>query len=171
MTDSDHEEGDMDKLELSSDSTDIMTKKRSREEDSEDETKNLSTKKQRNSFGEQSGIVKKENINSDKNNINEYNIKEEKHTIYSKSEQNVQEKFLPESNMKEDKEKQDNKLIKEENGNDSPFDKDDSTDEIIHDFVNKTIENTKIKVIEIILCNLCHFILYIYNFLHIAFYL
>lgn len=149
MTDSDHEEGDMDKLELSSDSTDIITKKRLREEDSEDETKNLCTKKQRNSSGEQSEILKIENpkINSDKNNTDEYNIKEEKHTICSKSEQNVHEKFLPESDMKEDKEKQDNKLIKEENGNDSPFDKDNSMDEIIHDFMNETVEDIKIKVI------------------------
>lgn len=149
MTDSDHEEADMDKLELSSDSTDIITKKRLREEDSEDETKNVCTKKQRNFSGEQSEILKVENpkINSDKNNTDEYNIKEEKHTIFSKSQQNVHEKFLSESNMKEDKEKQDNKLIKEENGNDSPFDK-DSMDEIIHDFINETVEeDRKIKVI------------------------
>ncbi|KMQ88266.1 hira-interacting protein 3, partial [Lasius niger] len=126
----DSEEGDMDKLELSSDSTDIIiTKKRPRMEDSEDEANNSSTKKQRNSSNdEQSEILKKDNAEavSGKNGTNEYDVKEEKHTIYSESEQNVHEKFLSEPNMdKEDKEKQDNKPIKQENGNENLLDKDE----------------------------------------------
>ncbi|XP_070171977.1 HIRA-interacting protein 3 [Polyergus mexicanus] len=130
MADSEHEEADMDKLELSSDSADIiMTKKRPREEDSaEDEANNLSTKKQRNFFDEQIEISKEGNTEtiSDKNDTGEYNVKEEKHTIYSESEQNVQEKFLSESNMhkEENKEKQEIKLIKQENGNEILLNKD-----------------------------------------------
>ncbi|XP_029659132.1 HIRA-interacting protein 3-like [Formica exsecta] len=138
MADSDHEEADMDKLELSSDFADIiMTKKRPREEDSaEDESNNLSTKKQRNFFDEQTEISKEDNTEtiSDKNGTDEYNVKEEKHTIYSESEQNVQEKFLSELNMhkEENKEKQDIKLIKQENGNEILLNKDCSiTDENI----------------------------------------
>ncbi|KAL6420117.1 hypothetical protein ACFW04_014078 [Cataglyphis niger] len=129
MADSDHEEGDIDKLELSSDSDTIMTKKRPREEDSaEDEANNLS-KKQRNSFDEQTEILKKNNtktISSDKNGTDEYNVKGEKHTIHSGSEQNIQKKSPSVSNMhkEENKEKQNIKLIKQENGDEILLNKD-----------------------------------------------
>lgn len=147
----DSEEGDMDKLELSSDSTDIIiTKKRPRMEDSEDEANNSSTKKQRNSSNdEQSEILKKDNAEavSGKNDTNEYDVKEEKHTIYSESEQNVHEKFLSEPNMdKEDKEKQDNKPIKQENGNENLLDKDDSIVDESSFKINIKEENMENKV-------------------------
>lgn len=145
MADSDHEEGDMDKLELSSDSDIIMTKKRPREEDSaEDEANNLSTKKQRNSFDEQTEILKKDNteIISDKNGTNEYNVKGEKHTIHSESEQIIQEKSLSASIMhkEENKEKQNIKLIKQENGNEILLNKDCS-------IIDENIGNIKKEVI------------------------
>lgn len=146
MVDSDHEEGEMDKLEISSDSTDIIiTKKRPRMEDSEDEAKNLPTKKKHNFSNEQSEILKEDNTEtvSHKNNTDQYDIKKEPQTVYSESEQN-------ESNTdkkdEENKEKQDCKPIKQENGNESLLNKDDSIVDENSFKINNKEKGIKIKV-------------------------
>lgn len=141
MAESDHEEGDMEKLELSSDSQmDIITKKRPRVEDSEDEARNSPVKKQRNSSDEQSEILKEDNAETilDKNGTDEHDTKEENQDILE-SEQNALEKFLSKSNMDE-KEEQDIK-IKQKSGDESLSEKDSSMD------MDESITNTKKEVV------------------------
>lgn len=116
---SETEERDMDRLQLSSDSTDATPpKKRLRVEDSENET-DLPAKKRQSSFSEQSRMVKNDDaeIISNKNNINECNVEEERYALHLENEQTAE---MSESNMdRENKEKQDGRL-KQETRNDSP---------------------------------------------------
>ncbi|XP_071572310.1 uncharacterized protein [Temnothorax nylanderi] len=130
MVESDHsetEEGDMDKLQLSSDSIDgILPRKRLRVENSEDDTELPAKKRQSSSFDEQSRMIKDDNaeIISDKNNIDECNVKKERYTLCPENEQTVQAISLNQSESDTDgetKEKRDDKL-KRENGNESPLD-------------------------------------------------
>lgn len=128
MIESDHsetEEGDMERLQLSSDSIDIDTsskRKRLRADDSEDET-NLPAKKRQSSFSERSKILKNDNVETilDQNNTDGCNIKEES-TLCPKNEQNVQKLSLSESNVDEECEKKQDSVLKQENGNKSPLD-------------------------------------------------
>lgn len=112
MVKSDHsetEEGDMDKLQLSSDSVDAtVPKKRPKVEDSEDET-DLPAKKRQSSFGEWSKTFKNDNVKiSDKNNIDEHDVTEERHTFSGLSPKNEESDI-----NKKDKDIQDGKLMQE----------------------------------------------------------
>lgn len=117
---SETEEGDMNRLQLSSDSIDtVPSRKRLRVEDSENET-DLPAKKQQSSFGEQSRMVKNDDAETilDKNNINGCNAEEERYILCPENEQTIRE--MSESNMDgENKEKQDGKS-KREIRNESP---------------------------------------------------
>lgn len=134
MVNSDHsetEEGDMDRLQLSSDSIDaISSKKRLRVEDSEDET-DLPAKKRQSSFSEWSKMLENDNAKiSDKNNIDERDVKEERRTfsgLSPKNEENVQEESLSESDVdKKNKDLRDGRL-KEENKSKSAQDENSIT--------------------------------------------
>jgi len=108
---SETEDGDMDRLQLSSDSIDsVLPKKRLRVEDSEDEI-DLPVKRQRNSLDERSKVLKNDNteIVSEKN-TDRYNDKKEDCTLCPENEQKIQE--ISESDM--NKKKQDNG-VKQEN--------------------------------------------------------
>lgn len=106
------EEESINKLELSLD----FKKKKLKMEDCTTETKDLSSKKLQ---SEQIKVLKENNDEavSDKNSINECNTKKEKHTICLENGQN--ETALCKSNMNTKEEKQLNKLIKQENKDES----------------------------------------------------
>jgi len=132
---SETEDGDMDRLQLSSDSIDsVLPKKRLRVEDSEDEI-DLPVKRQRNSLGERSKMLKNDNIEivSEKN-TDRYNVKEEGCTLCPENEQSIQK--ISESDM--NKKKQDDG-VKQENENKSILDE--------NNFFapNKNPEETNIK--------------------------
>jgi len=145
MVESDHseiEDGDMDRLQLSSDSVDsVFPKKRLRVEDSEDEI-DLPVKRQRNSFDKRSKMLKNDNTEiALEKNTDRYNTKEEDCTLYRENEQNIQ--GISESDM--NKKKQDNG-VKQENENKSILDENniapnknpeeaDIKDEIVGDMV------------------------------------
>jgi len=116
---SETEDGDMDRLQLSSDSIDsVLPKKRLRVEDSEDEI-DLPVKRQRNSFDERSKMLKNDNteIVSEKNDTDRYNVKEKDCTLCPENEQNIQEISESDTNKK----KQDSRM-KQENKNKSILD-------------------------------------------------
>ncbi|XP_024885722.1 nucleolar protein dnt1-like isoform X1 [Temnothorax curvispinosus] len=130
MVGSDHsetEEGDMDKLQLSSDSIDgILPRKRLRVENSEDDAELPAKKRQISSFDEQSIMIKDDNaeIISDKNNIDECNVKKEKYTLCPENEQTVQATSLNKSESDTDRENKEKRgdNVKRDNGNESPLD-------------------------------------------------
>ncbi|XP_077278136.1 uncharacterized protein LOC143906155 [Temnothorax americanus] len=130
MVGSDHsetEEGDMDKLQLSSDSTDgVLPRKRLRVENSEDDAELPAKKQQISSFGEQSRMIKDDNaeIISDKNNMDECNVKKEKYTLCPENEQTVQPTSLNQSESDTDGENKEIRgdKLKRDNGNESPLD-------------------------------------------------
>lgn len=122
---SETDEGNMDRLQPSSDSIDIISpkKKRLRVDDSEDEI-NLPAKKRQSSFNERSKILKNDNAEtiSDQNNTDECKVKEERYTLYPKNKQNVQKLSLSELNMDEEYEEKQDGRLKQKNGNKSPLD-------------------------------------------------
>jgi len=146
---SETENGDMDRLQLSSDSIDsVLSKKKLRVEDSEDEI-DLPVKRQRNSFGERSKMLKNDNteIVSEKNNTDKYNVKEDDSTLCVENEQNIQE--ISESDMNKKKQ---HSRVKQENENKSILDENNIApskslgetnikEEIVEDMVITTIES------------------------------
>lgn len=166
MIKSDHSEddGNMDKLELSSESIDFtIKKKRPRIEenidelelsdstdsaikrkkpkmgDYIDETKDLSSTQQ-SCFSEQAKILKEsDEVILDKNSIDDNDIKEKKHIIYSENGQNEHGTFLCESNVDMKEEKQLKNSENQENKNKlSPLKNEDSVEKRINE---KNIEN------------------------------
>lgn len=139
---SETEEGDMDRLQLSSDSVDIiLPKKRLRVEDSENEI-DLPAKKRQNS-GEQSRMVKNDNTEniSDKNNINGCNIEEERYILCPENEQMVRE--MCDSNMdRENKEEQDDSLKQETKSKSPP----NETNIVLNDFPEEINVQKETKV-------------------------
>lgn len=118
---SETEEGDMERLQLSSDSVDtIPPKKRLRVENSEDEVDLPATKRQ-SSVSEQSRMMKNDNAgtNSNKDNTDGFDVEKERYTLCPENKQTVQEIFQSEPDMdKENKEKR-NRKLKQENGNEN----------------------------------------------------
>lgn len=117
---SESDEGDLDGLHLSSESTDASPKKRLRAEDSEDET-DLPAKKRQNAFNERSKVLddNAEAI-SDKDNTDGCDVKEKKYTLCPENEQ--KETSPTESDVDgENKEKQSCEL-KQENNDETALD-------------------------------------------------
>lgn len=133
---SESDEGDLDGLRLSSDSTDITPKKRLRAEGSEDET-DLPAKKRQNTFNERSKVLD-DNAEavSDKDNTDGCDMKEKKYTQRPENEQ--KETSPTESDVDgETKEKQSCELKQESN--------DETTLDGNNVALNKNPEETNIK--------------------------
>lgn len=133
---SESDEGDLDELRLSSESTDATPKKRLRAEDSEDET-DLPAKKRQNTFNERSKVLddNAETI-SDKDNTDGCDVKEKKYTLCPENEQ--KETSPTESDVDgENKEKQSCEL-KQENNDETALDGNNVA-------LNKNPEETNIK--------------------------
>lgn len=117
MMNSDHSEVEDEdvKIKLSMDSTKQSTTKRPHTDSEDENEQDIPTKKRQCSANKEFETLEKNNIEitSDKNGIDEKDIKEEKDAVSSESKPNLDENSLLNTSVKtKDKEDQENKIIK-----------------------------------------------------------